>query len=302
MAFTQPTNWHRGVSNKRCLYCARRFGGAVIPEKEHLIARNFVPAGAMNGGKSWNFIFSACSECNRSKSQLEGHVAAVTQFRSEGVAEVSAYAERSQDKARGEFHPWTKRPVADSFHESTVSVQGGSIGVSMRFVGPPQLDRTHAYELALRHIQGFFALVTNVDHRTDELTLLDPSRVWVLGDYIRSDWGNSKLRAVHERTRHWKQHLHVVTASDFFRCVMRRESDDRWTWFWLLEWNRSTRVAGMISSNHEMPTVLDDLPRHRWLQVPAIGGAIARLRQEEPLDDADDDFFLNRDAEAVKGR
>ena len=293
----QPTNWYRAKKNKRCLYCARWFSKDVRAEKEHLIARQFVPRDALNNGKSWNFIFAACSDCNRRKSRLEGHVAAVTQFASERVAKDPASAQRAREKADGEFHPWTKRPVANSFHETRVSVQGGSLGMALNLIGPPQLDRAQAYELALSHIQGFYALVHNEDHAREEIHLLNPDWFWVLGHFLDSDWGNRKLRALHERTRQWKQHLCVTTARGYFGCAMRSDGQEPATWFWVLEWNQSTRVAGLVSSREGIPAVALDLPRHHWVHLPLEGGAIYRLRQEELLAETDDDFFVDHSAE-----
>ena len=286
----QPTNWYRRPANRRCLYCARLFDDAVVVQKEHLIGRQFVPRGSFNNGRSWNFIFGACSECNGSKSRLEGHVGATTQLMSPGVAEDAVYAQRLSEKVQREYHPWTKRPVADSFHESAFAMQMGSIGMKTNFVGPPQLDRDQAYELALRHIQGFLALAANADHTTEHLSLLPPSAFWPLREYSRSDWGNTHLRTVHERTRHWKTYIRVITASDFFRCVMKRDDAQPKTWYWLLEWNRSTRVVGGISPDHP-PQFMMNLPAFHWARMPGADGSIWRFRQEEPLRDDRDDFF-----------
>jgi len=63
------------------VYCNERFDGAnVVATKEHLVGRNFVPRGSLDGGPSFNFVFNPCHACNNDKSTLEGHVSAITQF------------------------------------------------------------------------------------------------------------------------------------------------------------------------------------------------------------------------------
>lgn len=287
----QPTNWFRPPSNKCCLYCGRLFDDAVATQKEHLIGRQFVPRGSFNNGRSWNFIFKACAECNNRKSRLEGHVGGITQFLSPDVASNTAYAQRSLEKAQGEHHPWTKRPIAQSLHESNLSVKGRSIGMSVSFVGPPQLDRSQSFELALRHVQALFAFVTNADYTSSRLRLLAASEFWPLGVYSRSDWGNIQLRAVHERTRGWKTYFHIATASDFFRFILKCSDSLPVTWYWLLEWNRVARVVGALSAPDLVPSFMTDLPQFQGVSVPAHGGAVWRVRKEVVLRDDLDDFF-----------
>ncbi len=244
----QPTNWHRGSGNKVCLYCNEQFDGInVIATKEHLIGRNFVPRGSLNGGSSFNFIFKACRRCNNDKSGLEGHVSAVTQLMSPAVAENAEFSARAGEKSRGEIHPWTGRPVAESFHKPTLKFQGHGLEITTSFTGPPQLDRAMLNRLALRHVQGMYALCTNADHTAQSLTLLYPGWVTILGEYARGDWGNSQALAAFERVRDWKTYVRIVTAGGCFQGVLRRDDAEMGTWFWALEWNRYVRVIGGIA-------------------------------------------------------
>lgn len=288
----QPVNWGRAPSNEVCLYCNEPFDGAnVVATKEHLVGRNFVPRGSLNGGQSFNFIFNACHACNNDKSTLEGHVSTITQLMSPAVAESAAFSERARAKSHGEIHPWTRRPVAESFHESTIQMRGVGLGIRMGFVGPPQADRDIVYRLALRHVQGLYALVTNPDRTVQPLTLLFPGWVYVLGYYLPSDWGNSQALAASERVRDWTVRARIITASGYFQAMLRRDHAEVGTWFWALEWNRYMRIIGGISYDGQQPSFMRDLPELQWIQSRTPTGAIFRSRQEQPLDEARDDLF-----------
>jgi hypothetical protein len=291
----QLYNWNRPPSNTRCLYCARRFDETtVIRSKEHLIARNFVPKGSFLGGREFNFIFAACERCNGEKSQLEGHVSAISQSLSPRIGADPVYFDIARRKAHHEFHPWTGRPVVDSIQRMSVTMPlGASVGMSLGLVGPAQLDCDQVRLLACRHVQGLFALVTNEKHDTDDVSLLPPSAVWVHDHYLRSDWGNPQLRAAHEQTRNWMLHIGGATASGYFRFVMRRDPSHTrsWYWYWLLEWNDSVRVMGGISFSGEAPAFLTALPRLHHAVMPLPNGAVFRLREEFPLAPDADDFF-----------
>jgi hypothetical protein len=287
----QPANWCREPPNKQCVYCNERLDDtSVVATKEHLIGRNFVPRGSLDGGRSFNFIFNGCRDCNNDKSALEGHISAITQFMSPVVAESDAYAERALAKSQREIHPWTKRPIVDSHHDSTIKFRGLGLGMKVTYVGPPQADHYMVNRLALRHVQGLFALVTNPDRTVEPLTLLFPGWVYVLDKYLPSDWGNSQALAAAERTRDWTVRARIVTAGGYFQAMLRRNDAEVGTWFWALEWNRYMRVIGGISYDGP-PSFMRDLPDLRWVESPSPSGAILRMRQEQPLDDAKDTLF-----------
>lgn len=287
----QPANWSREPPNKVCLYCNRRFDDVeVIATKEHLVGRNFVPRGSLDGGRSFNFIFDACRDCNNDKSAHEGHISAITQFMSPTIAETS-FAERAIAKSQREMHPWTGRPVADSFHEQTIEMRGFGLGIRMGFVGPPQADRHSIHRLALRHVQGLYALVTNADRTVEPLTLLYPGHVYVLGDYLPGDWGNSQALAASERVSDWTVRARIVTAGGYFQAMLRRDDAELGTWFWALEWNRYMRVIGGISYDGQLPSFMRDLPDLNWLESRTRSGARFRQRQEQPIDEASDTLF-----------
>lgn len=287
----QPANWSRNPSNDVCLYCNRLFDDVeVIATKEHLVGRNFVPRGSLDGGRCFNFIFDACSDCNNDKSVHEGHVSAITQLMSPAISETE-FAERAIAKSKGETHPQTGRPVADSFHKQTIEMRGSDLGIRMGFVGPPQTDRYSVHRLAMRHVQGLYALVTNPDRTVKPLTLLYPGHVYVLGDYLPGDWGNSQAWAASERVRDWTVRARIITAGGYFRAVLRRDGAEVGSWFWALEWNRYMRVIGGISYDGQLPSFMRDLPDLHWIESHTASGARLRQRQEESLDEASDTLF-----------
>lgn len=288
----QPVNWCRAPSNDVCIYCNRRFDDSdVVVTKEHLVGRNFVPRGSLDGGRSFNFIFNACQQCNNDKSALEGHISAITQFMSPAVAENAAFGERAIAKSLREIHPWTGRPIANSFHESAVQMRGAGLGIKVGFVGPPQADREMVSRLALRHVQGLYALVTNPDRTLAPLTLLFPGWVYILGHYIRSDWGNGHAITASDFVRDWTVRARIITAGGYFQAMLRRDTAELGTWFWALEWNRYMRVIGGITYDGQLPSFMRDLPELHWVEARTSTGAVFRSRREQPLDEEPDDLF-----------
>ena len=71
-----PGNRAITLQNENCPYCFRPFGSGLVPTKEHVIARNFVPKGTLQG--CWNLILQACKQCNAAKAILEDDISAIT--------------------------------------------------------------------------------------------------------------------------------------------------------------------------------------------------------------------------------
>ena len=159
----QPVVWYRrrpDQSNHWCLYCGAFVGpgSAIESDCEHLIGKNFVPAGTLRGD-SFNFLFRACCECNRRKSTAEDHVSSVTLFT--GPGHEPAVNDLAQRKAAKSIHP-VKRgpngervPVQDAYWEQTLHGElMAGVGVTVNLVGPPQLHDPLAHLLARHHVQG----------------------------------------------------------------------------------------------------------------------------------------------------
>lgn len=289
----QPTVWfhrQRQHSNKHCLYCSQDVSDLAVPStKEHLIAREFVPTGTLDGN-AFNFIFRACEKCNHRKSEVERHVSTVTLFISPGRGESIAIDALAKRKAKRDFHPTRKGiPVEDSHESFHVPFKMGPATGSFEVLGPPQFARGSVAELALRHVQGLFSLITSTDPRLPTGTsLLHASYVFHMGPFLRSDWGNAQLKEVVRRVQDWKLLGIISTAKGFFRAEFRRDETGTSQWFWALEWNKSTRVIGVIKKVDDPLPLFDDLPPLAW-KTFRDG---LRYRAEQRLASEDDDLLF----------
>lgn len=289
------TAWYRGraeLSNQHCLYCARFVGeGSDVPSnKEHLIGKRFVPPSTLGTRGAFNFLFRACCDCNLEKSNIEGHVSAVSLIFSTARDADSDIDALARHKAEGQYD--STKPgtlVADAGHEATIKL--GSV-LSVTLMGPAQFDPNYVRLLALRHVQGLFALVTSKNPTVAESTrLLPEAHFGLFGYYVSSDWGNPQLVEIAKRVEHWPAAVQVNTAAGYFRAVLRRQSDVDSPWFWALEWNKGVRVIGWIGTPTAPPTPFLDLPYLRWRTLKRAGHLTQRIRNETPLAAEDDVLF-----------
>ena len=289
----QPVNWHHRSkirSNQYCLYCSGFIGeGSEIPsDKEHLVGKRFVPPGAFDGGKKFNFHFRACKKCNREKSKLEDHISSVTLFTSPARREDGRLDKRAREKAGKSYHP-SKRGVTVAESGEQIEISGGRF--TFGFASPPQPNVRYRNRLALRHAQGLYALLTSYDPtRADGTRLLRPDHCWILGYYNQSDWGNAQLLEAIRRTESWRCCANVCTADGYFRAVMRQEAPGK-QWFWALEWNKSARVCGSISPPGELPELFRDLPDLNWKTLAPNEQNLTRYRAEVSLSPDEDTLF-----------
>lgn len=291
----QPTVWyHRKLarSNQHCLYCARFIGegSPVESNKEHLIAREFVPSEALGRQEAFNFIFRSCKDCNAEKCEFERHVSTVTLFSSSGRVERDDVDAAARRKASKDYHPsHPGQTVAEVRNETKVDL--GS-GISVGLVGPPQLHPHYARKLAFRHVQGFFSLVTSSDPTNANTTrLLPEAHFGYFGNYAYRDWGNAQLVEVGRRVRDWSAPVQITTAEGYFRAIMRRKGGSGSPWFWALEWNKSHRLIGWVGDPFNPPLPFQDLPELDWRDMGMQDGARLRIREETPLSDEDDILF-----------
>ncbi len=269
-------------SNTACLYCGRTITTpSGLPfNKEHLIARNFVP-GTM-GEDAFQFLFRACVPCNSRKADIERHVSSVTLLNGPGRLTDPKAARAALNKAVHDFHPTRPGVAMGQAHEAhTIDVPGAGSSMTLGFVAPVNALPDLVSELALRHVQGLFSLLTTKNYLA-QVSLLPPSQVWVLRGFTRSDWGHPWLAEVAGRVSDWECRANVVSGSGYFKAMFRRHPT--LGWFWALEWNKELRVVGAIS--HDRPTLFDNLPDEGWFEV-----AGERLREEVPYDEAQDRLF-----------
>lgn len=297
----QPTVWYSrrlAKSNQWCPYCSRLvgLGSELASDKEHLIGRKFVPTGSLANG-AWNFIFRACRDCNAFKAEVERHISSVTLFTSCGRTDDANLDALAVHKASKDFHPDLRGvPVADAGMENRIEVPLGPGGkLTLNLVGPPHVNPDYVRLLAIRQIQGLFALIATEDPRVIDKTKVLPSdRVILFGSFNHLDWGNPQLRELERRTKEWHCCLNVDSASGFFKANLRRPPKDELGWFWALEWNRSLRIVGAIFHASATPGWFQGLPELSWSRSRDGKG---RIRRETPLAEEEDSLFSFEDSQ-----
>jgi hypothetical protein len=283
----QTISWHASSlegSNACCIYCGSSLRGPNPPDsdKEHLIGRNFVPTGTMNG-QPFNFIFRACRSCNARKAAAERHVSSVTIFNSLGRLEDTRVNEAALRKGSGDFHPKKKGVLIQDAHEDIfISSSFGTMSIKFGMVGPPQLDKNQVGEVAFSHIQGLFTLICTDDYRDPLKMHLLPQDQFIWYDcYTHNDWGNPQAIEIADRVRDWECLANIVSAEGYFKATMRRSDEG---WFWALEWNRQLRLLGGISVSRMK--LFEGLPNEGWIRTPQ-----GRMRKHVPLDAEGDKLF-----------
>ena len=272
--------FHRNLSrgNSHCLYCGREV--TEDSNKEHLIARNFVPKGSY-GSDDFNFLFRACRCCNSSKADDERHVSSITLVNSPARSENQLADADAVRKAHGDFHPDKPgKKIADSCDERKVVLQQSpQMGISMGFTSPPQTNIDCVRRLALSHVQGLFSLVKTRDIRMP--VLLTPGSFRFFKCFGFGDWGNPQLKELSEQVEGWHSPLDVMAADGFFRASLRHNDSNEW--FWALEWNKYLRVVGALTQQDKpTPAPFKGLPKLKWRPLPCNG---YRYRQEVPFAD-----------------
>lgn len=288
----QPVNWYRRDprgSNQYCLYCGALVGegATVLSNKEHLVARNFVPAGTLHG-QAFNFIFRACVACNARKANAERHVSSATLLTSGSLGADPRVDSAALRKGERDFAPGMKAtPIKDATVQHDVVGRYGAASFTFGLVGPPQLSREAVALLACNHIQAVFALITTPDPRLRGGSRLLPATNWhMFGSFPANDWGNPQLLTIVDRVRDWPITARIITADGYFKLIMRTRSEPE-EWFWALEWNRSLRVLGAIYHAGKEPPLFEGLRKLKWINLP--GGS--RLREETPLGAQADRLF-----------
>lgn len=294
-------SWYRknpAHSNQVCPYCGSSIGpDSDIPSnKEHLFARGFTPARAATAG-DFNFLFRACVTCNSEKAEFERQVATATLLNSPALHTDELALADARRKADSDYHatqrdPATGRKVLMRDAIERFEVQyGPSNGVNLRmaFVAPAAAPPRSIIGLATRHVQGLFGLVaTPPDTYADpaQQRFLPPSFVEVLDWFAHTNWAADRLQRWTEHTRAWPLHANVTTAGGFIRAEMRRLAPMQW--FWILEWNKALRIAGIITPVG--PRVVKEI---RTLGAQ-LRESNARIVPEVPLAPGADVLFTER--------
>jgi len=285
-----PTNRPIRLYNETCIYCSRPFDGSLKRTTEHVIGKRFVPAGRLG---RWNLIASACSRCNGKKAALEGEVSAVT-MRPDVHGR---FAEDDDDlrleaarKGRGAISSRTGVPVGESQSQFQVEMPVMP-GATFRFnlTGPPQLDESRAFLLALFQMRAFFYLTTYCPERRR-------GGFW-LGEFVpvealpKGDWGNPVLRSFQRLVSSWDHRLLLNAGEGFYRACMRRSPDDRPLWAWAIEWNANYRLVGFFGDKGAVDDAAANLEFPEMKAIHQHGKEEMRLRLNTRLTDADDVLF-----------
>lgn len=282
----QPIVWfHRLIekSNQWCLYCGEPLGQASSPpsNREHLIAREFVPTGYMTD-KCFNFIFRACVKCNSEKSNLERHISSISLINSPSRKTDIRIDEIAIHKASKDFHPNHK---GKSVIESTETTQiNFNSFIKFGLLTPPQAHRKYVEDLASYHIQGLFSLITTSNPLSaDETRLLPVDQIHFHQAFNVGDWGNPQLLTIINRTKNWPCYCNIQTADGYFKAILKSSPTDDDGWFWALEWNKYLRIVGGIYTKNKLQNIFLNLPELEWNSISTHKTHSARIRKESPL-------------------
>lgn len=291
----QPVVWyHKKVhlSNQFCFYCGEfvGFNTKIKSDKEHLIGREFVPSGFISD-KDFNLIFRACVKCNNEKSNLERHISTVTLFNCPERFINEELNSIALNKSNKDYHPDNRgKFVSDSFVKSKISLFSSVININAEFVGPPQLNEEYVEDLAYRHMQGMFSLLSSenpCDPTGVGTKLLPFAHFHLLGIFPKNDWGNPQISYLIERTSGWEQLCLINVAEGFFKIKILRAMHEHEGWFWALEWNKQLRVVGAIANGLAINEIYADMPLLTWSPWVKNGDRQIRYRRQNPIGDID---------------
>ena len=283
------------LDNATCPYC-----GSSLPsssrEKDHVIARRFVPTGKLSG--SWNLKVRCCRKCNLEKSDLEDDISAITMKLlvdrpGRGVVLGKELARAIERKVRHSKSRLTKKPVYESY--GNLEVRGPvapSIDLTVNFAHPPQIGPDRSFKLARLQVMAFFYFIT-YNEETKR------GRFWS-GQFFsipeseatRSDWGNPIHRWFMDAVLNWEQRVRIITANGFFKIAIRRHPEAA-CWSWALEWNRIYRLFGFFGEQTMARATAESMPPIGAETVFRQGPDKQLLiRADTALDEKDDSMFL----------
>lgn len=280
------------LRNTTCCYCGVALAD-VPANKEHVIAKNFVPFGVLD--RSWNLIAGACVRCNTRKSDLEDDMAVLSlqHYPFDGTdAFYDAHVRTCLEKATRTRSRRTKRPVAESSEESKLELPlgpGGALTVEM--IAPPQVDDDRAFALAHMQATAFYYLLTYRDD-VQRGTFCPGGGFFTIDVAARADWGNPRQRWFIDSVAAWEPRLIVVAAQGFFKVAIRKNPTEH-LWSCGLEWNEGIRAIALFGEEpparaigRTIPPLFTDADVIR--RTPEV---ITSYRSEVALSATDDRMF-----------
>ena len=284
-----PDNKPIRLRNVICPYC----GVAITKEtktREHVIGSNFVPKGTLKD--QWNLILNACRSCNGRKADLEDDISAISMqpdMRGQYYSPHPQLAVDATHKAERTYSRYSRKPVAESNPRMTLQHEFAP-GVTMTFnmVGQPQIAEDRAFELAYRHFQAFFFLITY--NHEEKRGWYWPGEFAPIQTIARNDWGNDVVRAFMQVTRHWQTRVVAITASQFFKLGIRKHPNEK-MWSLAVEWNENYRVIAVCGEEGSLRQFLSGLPKLRLDSLSETPDSFVRARTEQALKIKDDTLF-----------
>jgi len=275
------------LANRTCVYCGKELTGRGYT-KEHVIGRQFVPKGLLNG--EWNLIVRACDACNHAKSDLEDDISAITlqpNIRGQHAIDDPHREAEAKRKARSKSRR-TQKSVGRSSESFYIRLPLGP-GAEMIFgvTSPPQLDENRVCRLCLMHSQAFFYWITYDE--TSRRGGFWPGGFFPLDCSVRSDWGNRLHQSFMEMVSSWELRVRATTADGHFKVAIRKHPSVA-CWSWAYEWNQNTRIVGFFGDQIVAQELVRTLP-HRELARLSQGNKIIRYREEIPLQPDSDKMF-----------
>ena len=279
------------LKNVVCPYCGRLLDEKTRSE-DHVIGRKFVPKGSLENQP--NLILNACRVCNSRKGDLEDDISAITMqpdVTGRRFSDHPALRADAAHKAKTAMSRYSKRPVGDSQTTMQLTSQlGPGATITFNMVGQAQISDDRAFELALRHFQAYFYLIT-YDYSANR-------GWWWKGQYApilvvsKLDWGNERARAFMESTASWDHRVLLISADEHFKLAIRKALDHD-IWSLAVEWNENYRVLAACGEPEPLKEFVAGLPRLKAEIVSQSANSTLAVRTEKRLKVEDDTLFAD---------
>ncbi len=269
------------LRNHTCIYCGCARSAERPFTREHVIGRNFVPAGILKG--EWNLIANACKTCNDKKANLEDDISAIL-LNDPFEPHEPQIAQAASKKARNSGSRRTKKPVADSMEQLTIDGRFGRASMSFNMLTPPQIDPERIDALAFLHLQAFvYCMTYDASARTGRF-VEDAASV---ADARMSDWGNERFQWFAQHTATWEEQLRAIGAGGYFKLLIRGNPTNPKVGSFALEWNKRLRVVGFLGPTAGVDHEANQAPELQWKRVDQY----RRMRTEMTLAPEADTLF-----------
>jgi hypothetical protein len=277
------------LRNVVCPYCGEPLTTA-NSTKEHVVGRRFVPKGRLQN--SWNLILNACRGCNNGKSDLEDDISAITMQpdvlgryfgdHTQLALDAAHKAQRTRSRSTGKL-------VGESRTAMAIKHEFAGMTMTFNLVGQQHIEGERAFELALRHFQAFFYLITYDQSENRGW--------WWIGNYAplqaasRNDWGNDFARGFMSATRDWETRVLAITAEEHFKLAIRRHPSQE-MWSLATEWNENYRVIAVCGKAEAITAFVAALPKLKMRRTPLGPESYYAARTEVALKPEHDIMFV----------